>query len=207
MMRSARNQDMITQQNGIEGVPPVPSAAETSGTRGTAARSETRNRTLLAGEVDRMRYFRDLLRAGRGAALHPGSGGETLRRDRIALRIPLPELDAVPLWSVRRADGMISIPFIEYIIGQVLASAQRIGRAAGLEEGEDALVEVRSLRRALVQVNSGGPEALLLPRLNDVYLPAVLVERLCGAGGILERMVSRAEALAGLGETGGFTVV
>jgi hypothetical protein len=39
------------------------------------------------------------------------------------------------------------------------------------------------------------------------YLPAVLVERLCGAGGILERVVSRAEALAGLGETGGFTIV
>ena len=157
MMRSARNQDMITQQTGIEGVATGPSAAETSGTRGAAARSETRHRTLLASEVDRMRYFRDLLRAGRGAALRPGSGGETLRRDRIALRIPLPELDAVPLWSVRRADGMISIPFIEYIIGQMLASAQRIGRAAGLEEGEDALVEVRSLRRALVQVNSGDP--------------------------------------------------
>jgi hypothetical protein len=196
---------MITQQTRIEGRHLV--ATGTRWTPVAAARSETPDGVFLAGEVDRVRYFRDLLRAGRGAALQPGSGGETLRRDRIALRIPLPELDAVPLWSVRRADGMISIPFIEYVMGQVLASAQRIGMAAGREEGEDALVEVRSLRRTLVQVNSGGPEALLLPRLNDVYLPAVLVERLCGAGGILERVVSRAEALAGLGETGGFTIV
>jgi hypothetical protein len=152
-------------------------------------------------DLERMRYFRNLLRAGRRAALQPGSEGETLRGDRIALRIALPELDAVPLWSVRRADGMISIPFIEYILGQVLASALRIGRMAGRGEGEDALVEV------LVQVNSGGPGALLLPRLNDVYLPAVLVERICGADGILERVVSRAEAMAGLGETGGFSVI
>jgi hypothetical protein len=162
---------------------------------------------VVAEEVARMRYFRNLLSAGRRAALHPGSEGETLRADRIALRIPLSELDAVPLWSVRRADGMISIPFIESILGQVLASAQRIGRAAGREDGEDALVEVRGLRRALVQVNSGGPEALLLPPLHDIYLPAVLVERICGADGVLERVVSRAEALAGLGETGGFPVV
>lgn len=198
---------MITQPTRMEGRALVPSATGTRGTPVAPPRSGTPDGALPAGEVDRMRYFRDLLRAGRGAALRPGAGGETLRRDRIALRIAFPELDAVPLWSVRRADGMICIPFIEYTMGQVLASAQRIGRAAGLGEGEDALVEVRSLRRALVQVNSGGPEALLLPRLNDVYLPAVLVERICGAGGILERVVSRAEALAGLGETGGFNIV
>jgi hypothetical protein len=80
--------------------------------------------------------------------LQQASGGETLRRDRIALRILLPELDAV----------------------SVVVGATR--------------------------------------RRDDYhYLPAVLVERLCGAGGILERVVSRAEALAGLGETGGFTIV
>ena len=67
-------------------------------------------------------------------------------------------------------------------------------------------MEAQRLRRAHVQANRGGPDALL-PRLNDVHLPAVLVERICGADGILERIVSRTEALAGLGETGGRNVV
>jgi hypothetical protein len=198
---------MITQQTEIEGRGPVPATTEAGRDTGRTARTASVDPGLVAEDLERMRYFRNLLRSGRRAALQPGSEGETLRGDRIALRIPLPELDAVPLWSVRRADGMISIPFIEYILGQVLASALRIGRAAGREEGEDALVEVRSLRRSLLQVNSGGPEALLLPRLIDVYLPAVLVERICGADGILERVVTRAEAMAGLGETGGFSVI
>ncbi|HEU4402098.1 MAG TPA: hypothetical protein VFT43_08330, partial [Candidatus Polarisedimenticolia bacterium] len=67
----------------------------------------------------RLYYYLELLAAGYRHALKPEPLVRSLRAERIALGIDLPELDTVPLWSVRRQDGSMSIPFIEFILGQI----------------------------------------------------------------------------------------
>ena len=165
-------------------------------------------RFALEEEVRRLNYYRGLLAAGYRSALTPGLTAETLRSERIALRIPFPELDAVPLWSARRSDGMISIPFIEFILGQMIASVDRLCRAMGTRKALGDLVESRpALRRALSEASRGGPEVVPLPRLSDIFLPPAFVDRLCREGGLLDRVVTRSEEMVDVGDRGSLTVV
>src|SRR3989441_7793524 len=71
-------------------------------------RYEERSRAAhspLELHVRRLRYFMDLLETGYRHALQPDPLPLSLRAERIALGIDVPELDTVPLWSVKRADG------------------------------------------------------------------------------------------------------
>jgi len=89
-----------------------------------------------AEELDRMRYFRNLLEMGYRHALLPDEDPDTLRSQRVALGIPLPELDLVPVWSCRTPDGTFSIPFIDFLLGQFSnlssGSARTCAKPAGL---------------------------------------------------------------------------
>jgi len=73
--------------------------------------------------------------SGARQALRPHVEPRSLRAERIALGIDLPELDAAPLWSTRRADGKISIPFVEYLLGQIWVSLESFCAGIGPRGG------------------------------------------------------------------------
>jgi hypothetical protein len=165
-------------------------------------------RPVLEEELGRLRYFRGLLQAGYRSASIPGLGAETLRSERIALRIALPELDAVTLWSARRSDGMISIPFIEYILAQIQGSLDRLCRGVGRHRVPGDLVQSRpALRQAIGEACRDGLEEAVLPRLSDLFLDPALVDRLCREGGLVDRVVTRCEEMIGLGDRRSIRVV
>jgi hypothetical protein len=152
----------------------------------------------------RLRFYRDLLLAGYRCALRPDPTPRSLRAERIALGIDHPELDAVPLWSVRRGDGAVAVPFVEFILGEMQRAldaicdaldTQSAPRSAKLKElGAD-------LRRVLETIGTegGGPA---LPRLSELFLTGDTLERLCGSpGGLLEQIVRACDSalLAGAG--------
>ena len=146
----------------------------------------------------RLRYFIDLMVAGYQHALNPDPLIPSLRSERIALGIDLPELDTVPLWSARRSDGAVSIPFIEFILGQVDQSLSEIG---GDPESVNA-IEIRNLQRArraiarvLKEVSPKGDPPPAYPRLRDLYVPAPILEELCGPEGLGEQVLRRCAAL------------
>lgn len=142
----------------------------------------------LTLELRRLRYFRDLV----CAAWRHASGGSdphtTLRSERIALGIALPELDAVTLWSHRAADGTIALPFVEYLVSQLRLAAATLS-------GHDEAVRRRAGRplRQLLRMLSerrdldAGHDAL--PRLRDVFLPEEWLGRICAPGGIADQLV------------------
>lgn len=149
-------------------------------------------------QLHRMRYFRDLLAAGFRHALAPDPQSRSLRSERIALGIDLPELDTVPLWSVRRDDGTISIPFIEFLLGQIGCTLDWFCAEPALTSHETA-EELAAARRAITSViDQAGPEGEPvsdLPRLGDVYMSEGVLESLCGRHGFLNPVVDRCEAL------------
>jgi hypothetical protein len=161
---------------------------------GAAARPDTRARL----HVDRLRYFRDLLVAGFRHALSPDPQSRTLRSERIALGVDLPELDTVPLWSVRRDDGTVSIPFIEYLLAQVCSTLEALG-ADSETTPPDAAEDLRAARLTLQSILERAapdrPAAASLPRLSDVFISQSLLERLCGHQGLLDLTVRRCEAM------------
>lgn len=139
-------------------------------------------------ELRRLRYFRDLLSAAWRHACGGSDPHVTLRSERIALGIDLPELDAVTLWSHRAADGTIAVPFIEYLVSQLRLVAATLS-------GHDEAVRRRARRplRQLLRMLSerrdldAGHDAL--PRLRDVFLPEEWLERICAPGGIADQLV------------------
>ena len=139
------------------------------------------------------------LQTGFRHALQPDPLPRSLRPERIALGIDLPELDTVPLWSVRRADGAVAIPFVEFIISEISKTLQVIAVEAGLAgsaEGDDLVVARADLRRVLEQASPGSSTAAPeLPRLGDIFLSRDLLEKVCGPEGILRTVVRRCEVL------------
>ena len=148
----------------------------------------------------RMRYYRDLLAAGYRHALSPDPQSRSLRAERIALGIDLPELDTVPLWSARRADGMISIPFVEFLLAQICQALDEMRADPGLashEAEEDLAAARRALAAVLSRSSAGSEPAPSLPRLSDVYLSQGVLEQLCRDSGLLDQIVRRCEAVLG----------
>jgi len=163
---------------------------------------EPRARTVhspLELHVRRLHYFMDLLQTGFRHALQPDPLPRSLRPERIALGIDLPELDTVPLWSVRRADGAVAIPFVEFIITEISKTLQVIavqGGLAGSAEGDELVVARADLRRVLEQASPGSSTAAPeLPRLGDIFLSRDLLEKVCGPEGILRTVVRQCEVL------------
>ena len=146
----------------------------------------------------RLRYFHDLLTFAFAASQSADLPSGTLRSERIALAIDRPELDAVALWTARRDDGAVAIPFIEYLLGQFIGALESF--LADLAE-PGAAAEVASLSAALEialqEANRRGEEALKVPQLGDSFLPGPLLERLCDRGGLLEQTVRRCQDLLG----------
>ena len=155
--------------------------------------------SALELHIRRLRYFMDLLETGYHHALHPDPLPRSLRADRIALGIDVPELDAVPLWSVKRRDGAVAIPFVEFIVTQISRTLEAIADDAGLSgsaAGEDLILARGTLRRVLEQASPGSATAAPdLPRLGDLFLSRDLLEEICGPSGLLPAIAGRCEAL------------
>lgn len=152
--------------------------------------------TLARHEARRLRYFRDLLAAGYRHALAPDPQSRSLRAERIALGIDLPELDTVPLWSARRSDGLVSIPFIEFILAQICAILDAFCAEPQLTEhetGEDLAAVRRALGAILERASPGSAAPPALPRLGDIYVSQALLENLCAPDGLLDQIVRRCE--------------
>jgi hypothetical protein len=155
---------------------------------------------LVAAEVGlrRLRYLRDLLLEGYHHALRPELLSRTLRTDRIALGIDLPELDTVALWSVRNSDGTVSIPFIEFIVTDLCRCLEQF-REAATHATAEVLAELRDACREmetfLLQAAPDDVPMCALPRLSEVFVDEALLERLCGAGQLLDRVLGLCECL------------
>jgi hypothetical protein len=145
-------------------------------------------------ELQRMRYFQDLLEQGFRHALQPTEQPDTLRTRRIALGIPLPELDLVPLWSRRAQDGTLSIPFIDFLLAQFLESVEHFRRDLREARRARAMLSENPTRTGTDQERrSGDPAPASLPILEDRYLPEAMLARLCGPRGVLNRILRRCE--------------
>ncbi|HKQ96881.1 MAG TPA: hypothetical protein VJV75_03285 [Candidatus Polarisedimenticolia bacterium] len=149
----------------------------------------------------RLCYFRDLLQAGFESTIWPDRSSRTLRNERLALGIDLPELDAVGIWATRCGDGRVSIPFIEFLLDRTRDAARSFGRAD--RSGEVAAL-VAPIDEALMAMTPPGRALSPLPRLEEIYLDESEVARLCGAGGVVERLVEKCQeiGLAALPERG-----
>ncbi|OLD65746.1 MAG: hypothetical protein DMF52_13720 [Acidobacteria bacterium] len=149
--------------------------------------------------IRRLRYFMDLLETGYHHALHPDPLPRSLRADRIALGIDVPELDAVPLWSVKQRDGAVAIPFVEFIVTQISRTLEAIADDAGLSgsaAGEDLILARGTLRRVLEQASPGSATAAPdLPRLGDIFLSGEILDEVCGPKGLLQTIAGQCEAL------------
>jgi hypothetical protein len=155
--------------------------------------------SLSAMTRRRLRYFIDLMVAGYHHALNPEPLIPSLRSERIALGIDLPELDTVPLWSTHRSDGAVSIPFIEFILGQIDQNLDEIGcdqEAANSVEVRNLQRARRAIARVLKDISPKGDPAPAYPRLRDLYVPAPILEELCGPEGLGEQVLQRCAALA-----------
>jgi len=168
----------------------------------TVGRIEDRARTAhspLELHVHRLHYFMDLLKTGYRHALLPDPLPRSLRAERIALCIDVPELDTVPLWSMKRADGAVAIPFVEFIVTQICRTLEVIADAAGLSgrpAGEELLLARATLRRVLDEASLGSATAAPdLPRLGDIFLSRESLEEICGVKGLLGKVAGQCEAL------------
>lgn len=142
----------------------------------------------VALEHRRLRYFRDVLCAAWRHACGGSDPHATLRTERLALAIELPELDAVTLWSHRAADGSIAVPFVEYLVSQLRLSAATL---AGRDEAvrRRAGRPLRQLLRALAERRDLDAGHDALPRLRDVFLPEEWLGRICAPGGLADQLV------------------
>ncbi|HXH29116.1 MAG TPA: hypothetical protein VNL37_08735 [Candidatus Polarisedimenticolia bacterium] len=168
---------------------PVPLAG-----RGPSGRQPILTPALLA--LRRLRFYRDLLLTGYSSALRPDPTPRSLRSERIALGIDHFELDAVPLWSVRRDDGAVAVPFVEFILGELQRALQQICDAIDTSRtpAADTLGRLAAeLRREMETI--GLREACREPpRLSELFLTGELLGRLCGSQGLLEQIVQECEA-------------
>lgn len=141
-----------------------------------------------------LHYYLELLSTGYRQAIQPDASFRSLRAERIALGIDLPELDTVPLWASKRPDGSVSIPFVEFILDQTCRILDAIGRGAdaGTAAERDALLEARhEIGSILANATPNGEMPPALPRLRDVYLPPEVLGRLCGPGGLTDAIMER----------------
>lgn len=164
---------------------------------------EAWGRRVLAIDLAPLRYLRDLLRLGVKHALDPRLSVDTLRTQRLAAGIELPELDTVPVWACSEASGRVGIPFLDLVLDEVLARAESVfDTCAHLtrERGAQARVtarEIAALRARLAARDGIDPSAVGPIR----FLPIEDVERVCGRAGSVARLLDqlqhmRAEALA-----------
>jgi hypothetical protein len=147
-------------------------------------------------QLRRLRYFSRLLAAGYRQALDPDPFPDTLRLERLALGIDVPELDTVPAWSVRREDGAVSVPFIEYLLAQVCGCLEALCPPGSEERGHPDFARGRRLLEPIRSTVSPGdsPPAAGLPRLGEVFVPPAVLERLCGWHGLLDLILRRCES-------------
>lgn len=175
-------------------VVPPPGAAARDG----AAVQDLSTHSMVELLLQRLRFYVDLLGAGYRLALSPDPLPRSLRAERIALGIDLPELDAVPLWSTRREDGTICIPFVEFILGQIVDTMDSLLAEVAPSDPLSAN-EIESAREAvagaLETMGAGGKPGRLLPSLRDVFVPVSTLDALCGPCGCLVTVVRRCEAL------------
>jgi hypothetical protein len=149
--------------------------------------------SLIHQDLRRLHYFLDLLLAGYRSALHPDLLSRSLRGERIALGIDLPELDTVPLWAARRGDGAVAIPFIEFLLARIGEELRAIlGRPERATSESNRRIESLTVRIDRIRdlVDGRSRERSDLPRLSDVYLPEGVARELCGPSGIIA-MIAR----------------
>jgi hypothetical protein len=172
--------------------PPAPGARQGAVLGRPALPFHTRAELL----VRRLRYFVDLLETGYRQALSPAPLPGSLRAARIALGIDWPELDTVPLWSVRRGEAMVAIPFIEFIFHEICRSLEDLWEEVDLDREIRASLNEgsRLLQRVLEAAGIDDVERKpSLPRLEDVFLPLDLLDEILGPGGRLAPIVRRCE--------------
>jgi len=153
--------------------------------------------------LPRLRYHLELLKAGYRQALRPDVQAPSQRAERIALGIDRPELDTIPLWSVRRSDGAVAIPFVEFVLGEIHRGLEPVARAASAIDPR-AGVRLREGRRLVGRIllaMDGKRQHCSIPRLGDLFLPGDLVARICGPDGLLRRLRRDCDAVFGEGDT------
>jgi hypothetical protein len=145
----------------------------------------------------RLKYFTDLLQTGYRHALRPDPLPRSLRAERIALGIDVPELDTVPLWSARRDDGAVSVPFIDFILVQIKETLEALLDGAGMPPRvRDGLRACqRDLGEVLDLIDPTARTRQSVPLLRDLYLPEAFLDDLCAPGGLLERQQELCGAL------------
>lgn len=138
----------------------------------------------------RLQFHRDLLRLGFEGTIWPDRASRTLRSERLALGIDLPELDLVALWATRCGDGRVSIPFIEYLLARVRESAARF-----LPVDRDRAIAFRLglLDEAIDGIGPGAAGRADLPRLDEVFIPEQEAVRLFGLGGVVDLLLRACE--------------
>src|SRR5262245_722355 len=153
----------------------------------------------LEQHVRRLHYFIGLLEEGHRQALEHDPLPPSFRADRLALGIDVPELDVVPFWSETADDGAVPIPFIEFVIAQIIWSIEGVAGEAGPSGpvSPDGLALAREALGAVLERADPGGAATApdLPRLRDVFLPRGIVEGLFGPGGLLQVISGQCEAL------------
>jgi len=191
------NSQVIATPTRLQSPPEGPVQKEWNGESRKARAVLTPARLMLP----RMRYYVDLLVAGYRQAIHPEPLPRCLRAERIALGIDLPELDAGPLWASRAADGAVSIPFADFVLGRIhhilgryLDSLPTGDREAALDLWE-GWGEYRRILAGL-GIEEAGPERL--PRLEDCSLSESTIDQLCGPEGLLFRILRDCERALGL---------
>jgi hypothetical protein len=149
----------------------------------------------------RLHFYRDLLSLGFEATVWPDRASRTLRAERRALGIDLPELDLVALWATRCGGGRVSIPFIEYLLARSRETAARflavdedraiaclIGRLDAVIAGIDA--DAPPSRAGMATKEVKPPD---LPRLGEVFILETEAVALCGQGGLVDRLLQVCE--------------
>ena len=145
----------------------------------------------------RLRYFVDLIAIAYRQAVQPDPMPRSLRGERIALGIDVPELDTVPLWSVRRDDGGVAVPCVEFMLDQAHRSLEIVCREEEqVVRQHETLVEdcQLTLKRALLTVRSSEGAGASAPQIKDVFLPGGLLDELCMPGGVLEKILRICES-------------
>lgn len=154
------------------------------------ARAAGRGASLMT-ELRRMAYFRDLFLQGFESTIWQDRAVPSLRDERLALGIELPELDTVALWSTRCGGDLVSIPFTEFILGRIRESAARFAPVDHDGEIGDGIDQLDAI---LAWITPAGGDVTSLPRLGDVYLPESEAARLSAPGGLLDRVLDSCRA-------------
>jgi hypothetical protein len=159
---------------------------------------EAWGRRVLAIDLSGLRYLRDLLGFGMKHALDPRLSIDTLRSQRLAAGIDLPELDVVPVWACQEPGGLVGLPFLELVLDEpVFDTCAHLTHEKGAQARATAreILWLRSELRARA-------ESSAIPVGPVQFLPLEDVERVCGRAGSVARLFDqlqhmRADALAG----------